>query len=200
MKVPVRLLSSLNSAKATVFPPLRHSPRQTRILRLNSAAQPSDPLTGSLEVISIAAPDCSYEALSYEWGQPPNGEFRFSLTNGDSIDITANLAAALRDLRHHDPSAAPRLLWADGICINQNDTEERQEQVAMMSDIYRQAERVVTYMGPEKDNSTVAIAAMERYCGWWHGTDNLEREQGREFTREETVAIQKLLSRGWVSI
>jgi hypothetical protein len=78
--------------------------------------------------------------------------------------------------------------------------EERQDQVAMMSDIYRQATRVITYMGPESNNSTVAIAAMERYCEWWNNNGASSGAQMESFSHEETVAIQKLLSRGWVSL
>jgi len=49
------------------------------------------------------------------------------------------------------------VVWADGICINQDDLKERQQQVSMMGDIYRKAARVITYIGPEKDDSSSAI-------------------------------------------
>ena len=51
-----------------------------------------------------------------------------------------------------DPSPAsdrPRtFIWADAICINQNDTEEKSTQVTMMDRIYSAATYVVAWLGP----------------------------------------------------
>ncbi|KAN0095053.1 hypothetical protein V8E51_015764 [Hyaloscypha variabilis] len=38
-------------------------------------------------------------------------------------------------------------LWADGICINQLDVEEKTWQVKLMGEIYRRAEGVVAHLG-----------------------------------------------------
>lgn len=174
------------------FPALDNPRCQTRLLRLAPGA-PSDPLTGSLASMTATAPEFAYEALSYEWGQPPTRNIPFILDNGRVIHITANLAAALRDLRPDDVSAGPRLLWADGICINQDDIEERQQQVAIMSTIYRNAARVITYMGPENNGSTMAITFMELFCDM--ASTNSRRPEPDEMQVE---AIRKVLSRGWV--
>ncbi|KAH9224925.1 heterokaryon incompatibility, partial [Leptodontidium sp. 2 PMI_412] len=94
-----------------------------------------------------------YEALSYEWGDPQK-ECIILLTNESHISITRSLYNALRDLRDQK---LPRLLWADGICIHQDDIEERQKQVSIMGVIYSKAYRVLTCTGPERDSSTIAI-------------------------------------------
>jgi hypothetical protein len=39
------------------------------------------------------------------------------------------------------------LAWVDALCINQKDAEERDEQVRRMKSIYRDAERVVIWLG-----------------------------------------------------
>jgi hypothetical protein len=39
-------------------------------------------------------------------------------------------------------------LWIDQICIDQETTEEKNHQVSMMSSIYSNASRVITYFGP----------------------------------------------------
>jgi hypothetical protein len=39
-----------------------------------------------------------------------------------------------------------RVLWIDAICINQNDLSEKGWQVSMMTDIYKNASRVVVYL------------------------------------------------------
>lgn len=65
---------------------------------------------------------------------------------------------ALQYLRRTDE---PRILWIDALCINQQDEVEKGPQVAIMGDIYRNATRVVAWIGPEADNSDVIMAKME---------------------------------------
>ncbi|KAK0727530.1 heterokaryon incompatibility protein-domain-containing protein [Lasiosphaeria miniovina] len=61
------------------------------------------------------------------------------LCNGERVRITANLRAALSRFRKPDQ---PRTLWADSICINQEDVGERFRQVSLMAQIYTKAETV----------------------------------------------------------
>ena len=97
-----------------------------------------------------------YEALSYTWGSAINLDYVYVQKNeGEkALAITQNLAEALRYLRYED---RPRVLWIDAICVDQNNTAERGHQVLRMADIYRQASRVIIWLGPERDNSTLAI-------------------------------------------
>jgi hypothetical protein len=66
--------------------------------------------------------------------------------NNDSLLVTANCEAALRELR--DPSETTKL-WIDSICIDQgrDAIEERNTQVALMGQIYKCAKRVVVWLG-----------------------------------------------------
>ncbi len=52
------------------------------------------------------------------------------------------------------------LLWADALCINQNDESEKTRQVRMMGDIYSQAQMVVVWLGLEEkhDGESYLIA------------------------------------------
>ena len=93
-----------------------------------------------------------YEALSYTWGDS-NKECSISC-GSDSIEITANLAAALLQLRSPDK---PRALWIDQICINQDDNDERGKQVALMRKIYSEAENVVIWLGEEGPDDYMAF-------------------------------------------
>jgi hypothetical protein len=83
----------------------------------------------------------AYEALSYCWGDPDNSE-SLQLPAGQ-LSITANLAAGLRQLRFSDRS---RRLWVDAICINQKDNCEKGPQVALMAQLYRNAECVLIWL------------------------------------------------------
>ncbi|KAK3347051.1 heterokaryon incompatibility protein-domain-containing protein [Lasiosphaeria hispida] len=68
-----------------------------------------------------------------------------------------NLAVALHHLRYQDK---PRLLWIDAICINQEDTAERNAQVQRMPHLYRLAHRVVVWLGPGSRQSKLAISTL----------------------------------------
>lgn len=85
-----------------------------------------------------------YEALSYVWGKE---EFPNSLNlSGGCLMITDNLALALRRLRLAHKS---RLLWVDAVCINQSDGAEKGRQVAQMASTYKNAARVVAWLGED---------------------------------------------------
>ena len=66
--------------------------------------------------------------------------------NGDSLLVTANCEAALRELR--DPAETTKL-WVDSICIDQrrDAVAERNIQVALMGEIYKCAKNVVVWLG-----------------------------------------------------
>ena len=71
-----------------------------------------------------------------------------------TLPITKNLGIALRHLRRED---GPRYMWIDAICINQGSLTEKGPQVAQMSEIYRRANRVVVWLGPEENDSNRAM-------------------------------------------
>lgn len=61
------------------------------------------------------------------------------------IPITANLWTVLRLVRQE----ASRRLWADSICIDQRNNEERAQQVGVIGQIYRSAQRVLIFLGSD---------------------------------------------------
>jgi hypothetical protein len=83
-----------------------------------------------------------YYALSYAWGTATNTSITINHQRG--FLVTENLAAALRRLRR---TKEPRWLWIDAICIDQNNTAERSQQVAIMGEIYRRANSVLIWLG-----------------------------------------------------
>lgn len=92
-----------------------------------------------------------YEALSYAWGSTEDPvDIEIGPNEKGTLAITQNLAVTLPYLRYADKV---RTLWIDAICINQQDLGERSRQVKRMADIYSLADRVVVWLGPEKDNS-----------------------------------------------
>src|SRR6266480_2931914 len=72
-----------------------------------------------------------FHAISYVWGSPDRvDQIR---CEGRIVRITASLRDVLKRVRLSDHAVN---IWADQICINQNDVAERNHQVALMSKIY----------------------------------------------------------------
>lgn len=116
--------------------------KQFRLLHLQPGSW-KDGLRCTPEVISLEFDAyIRYEALSYTWGASTRGEK--VLIDGKHINITDNLADALRHLR---PSGCGRTLWIDAICIDQHNLDERAQQVRIMGRIYAQAACVLVWLG-----------------------------------------------------
>jgi hypothetical protein len=129
----------------------KHKPLQDcssiRLLKLFPASY-GTPLRG--QIAEYQRPfQTSYEALSYAWGNSGRSE-TIEICDASAIEpidlilpITRNLYEALQRLR----SEEPRTFWLDAICINQDDLEEKGHQVAGMGHVYREADRVVVWLG-----------------------------------------------------
>lgn len=84
------------------------------------------PLEGKLKVFKLD--QCpQYEAISYVWGRKIKCET--FVCDGRRTRITESLSMALHKFRHTDK---PRVMWADSICMNQDDEIEKSHQVALM--------------------------------------------------------------------
>ncbi|KAF2843152.1 HET-domain-containing protein [Patellaria atrata CBS 101060] len=91
---------------------------------------------------NVDSPDLAFEALSYVWGdEKPQVDI---ICDGMSLTITPNLSTALESLRYID---RPRFIWADAICINQLDLNERGHQVRLMRKIYKRAFKTLVWVG-----------------------------------------------------
>jgi hypothetical protein len=135
--------------------PLQEPTQEIRLLTLKPG-QFSDPVHVLLEHVPLRKQNApKYEALSYVWGSTHQS---IDISVGDEgekvLPVTQNLATALPYLRHGD---TPRILWVDAICVNQQDLKERGQQVERMGDIYTLATRVVAWLGPAADNSSLAL-------------------------------------------
>jgi hypothetical protein len=93
------------------------------------------------------------EAISYTWG---SSEKPFTvLCDGQTVPVTRNLRDSLRQVRS---KTLTRLLWADSICINQEDRDEQGQQVAMMGEVYGKAKRVLICVGQDPDGHAWALS------------------------------------------
>ena len=159
---------------SAAYYPLDHERDQIRLLVL----QPGEggaPVEVELICASLAD-DPEYEALSYVWGSPeitstvhlivPEAPTRHDLHSSLVLDfqVTTNLESALRHLRRKEET---RVLWADALCINQNNATEKIHQIRCMGDIYRKANRVCLWIGDEADNSDQAMELINTFHWPW---------------------------------
>lgn len=100
-----------------------------------------------------------YNTLLYVWG---NREAKAQVTvNGLQVTINKNLAGALSRIRHE---REPIVIWADALCINQNDEDEKKYQIDLMHRIYDECENCLVWMGDivVKGDSSVAAELAAR--------------------------------------
>ncbi|KFA79077.1 hypothetical protein S40288_07030 [Stachybotrys chartarum IBT 40288] len=130
----------MNAAKPPAYPYRRLGPQSIRLLRILPGVD-HHTVRCSLEEADVRRP-AHYEALSYCWGDAKD---KLTIScNGLPFEVTRSLHSALIRLRLANQA---RLIWADAICINQNDTSERSAQVLLMQAIYQRALSVVIWLG-----------------------------------------------------
>ncbi|KAK3721319.1 hypothetical protein LTR37_003195 [Vermiconidia calcicola] len=141
------------------YRPLAKDRRDIRLLTVHPSDHAADVLQCYLTEWSLEDPALSYDALSYEWAKP---EPTFPITvNGHRTRIRRSLYNALRQLRT-DANPEAYVIWADALCINQNDDEERGHQVAMMADVFSNASTVRAWLGKGDPALDKGLRVMER--------------------------------------
>lgn len=138
-----------------------------------------------------------YEALSWCWGTKPETATIQILSDDSAEDATMlikpNLESALRRLRLPEKQ---RFLWIDAICIDQADKHERNVQVAMMSEIYENAEKVDVWLGNEEHDSQTALDFIKNEIADLDRFDELVKSKNTIST-EKWRALTALLTREW---
>ncbi|KIW07671.1 uncharacterized protein PV09_01611 [Verruconis gallopava] len=115
-----------------------------------------DPVVCKLHVTDWNDP-IPFEAISYAWGDP---RIRAWIEcDGKKLGVTPNLVDCLHQLRRRNES---RFLWADAICINQEDLEERGHQVDNMRRIYECAQRLLIWLGRDDGGYARRVEAAMR--------------------------------------
>lgn len=142
-----------------------------RILTLKPATNESDPVevTLSVEHLDNVLPEqpgaeaglgqvttstSEYEAISYVWGT--DGRSHTITCDGKHLPVTQSIYDAL--VRMRLPSE-PRRLWADQVCIDQDNVAERSSQVRLMNAVYKGASRILVWLG--RDEQGVAEDAIK---------------------------------------
>ena len=133
----------------------RHEIRLMKILPVRDGSTSSSIIECTFEVASLQDGP-RFAALSYSWGSWSN--FKTVRINGKAVAVTENLYGALVMLRQK--GIPETFVWIDALCINQQDIDERAIQIARMRQIYKQAEVVRVWLGPEEEWTFLAFSAL----------------------------------------
>ncbi|KAI0882855.1 HET-domain-containing protein [Annulohypoxylon maeteangense] len=177
------------------------------------AGVPGDPLRGTLQTVQIDSLN-NHEVISYVWAEPgpPNCEWEILMLDDDDTEYplklkTGGIFAALQRLRL---PRKKRRIWADQICVNQDDLDERSKQVRFMNIIYKKADRVLVWLGlDEKREAGLAFDLIHRLHGIFQSivsndkshvglVKDLEQEVGENHRRLHHITGRKWFTRGWV--
>lgn len=171
------------------YTPLSSESKEVRLLRILPAALPEAPLVIALIRTKLAT--CPpYTALSYCWGSLDETEsitilfqesVELNLTGDDNtieelnrtfkqedgrrdiakdFKVTTNLHAALNSFRSRNITG---FIWADMLCINQNDEDEKSEQVPKMGEIYGGATKVYAWLGEADHQIDCIFAVLQKF-------------------------------------
>ncbi|PMD30241.1 hypothetical protein L207DRAFT_520360 [Hyaloscypha variabilis F] len=145
---------------SSLYQPLDESRQEIRIIRLLPFGRPNGAVHCLQETVSLLDKP-KYNAVSYAWG-----DFTDTveiICNVTVVQITKAVESALRHLRDKIPTwDSWNDLWIDGLCINQNDLQERSKQVLIMDSIYRQACCTIVWLGEEAEDSAYAMSMIKR--------------------------------------
>ncbi len=139
------------------YSPLSVAEAEIRLLKLEpEVSSLEDDIVCELNHESLTGPP-PYVALSYNWGNPT--VTKNITVSGKTVSITCNLDLALRHLRR----AGHLLVWADAVCINQSDLDERSIQVQRMLAVYGRAEKVIAWLGTHENQSEDVLSFLIQY-------------------------------------
>ena len=134
-----------------------------------------------------------YIGLSYTWGDPG---LRRPILVGDKIfHATVNLAIALEHLQEEEKTIT---FWIDAICIDQSNLGEKNIQVQRMGSIFTSAALVLAWLGPEADESELALRELMRYS--YHcpnSYEELKHTFSRVYTALPFESIDAFFDRPW---
>lgn len=148
-----------------MYHPIKSPAGEIRLLSIQPAGSLVAPIICRLYP-QLLSQNPQYEALSYTWDKKES-EPRFITLNGESFTVQENVERAIRRLRQRK---TPRTVWIDAICINQDDTDERNCQVLLMRDIYSKAQQVCIWLGEPTEGGKLAIGLLNgnSFSIGWH--------------------------------
>lgn len=145
-----------DSTKSFNYQPLDATRKETRIVELHPG-QGQDDIRCTLHHAALGDRPI-YKTVSYCWGDALSRASCY--LNNHSISIPQSSANVLRQARS---TFSSECLWIDAICINQNDVEERDQQVALMREIYSSSLENLIFLDVELEHASASFELFQRF-------------------------------------
>lgn len=152
-KYPLLQPSARQSLSYSALPP-----RHIRLLHIDLDVET---LSGTLTEICLEG-EHRFDALSYAWGEA--GQMHDFICCGKVLRIRDNLYRFLQRAKEQVRTSR-RPIWIDAVCIDQSNDAEKSVQIPLMSEVYKQAQQVLVWLGDcteAEGNAFLAIKPITR--------------------------------------
>lgn len=180
-------------------PRLNSGREQFRVIKLE-APQVDGSVRCRMLVHDVDDPS-PYTALSYMWGidSPVNT----IVVDGKHFSVRSNLAQFLQRAQNGMVTAP---IFIDALCINQEDTDERNQQVKLMGQIYANATRVISWLGHSNGQVEAAIPFIKQFLplsnellqNFYKDRESNIREAQQEWSTVHTFCALRYWTRIWM--
>lgn len=142
----------------SVYRPIQHD--QVRLVKFG---HDGDHTSAILQTFPLEGPIPPYQALSYTWLCDNSGVARNHVLQIEKqqLPILDSLLPFFHVLSSKGTLLDNTWWWIDSICIDLANIEERGQQVQFMGRIYRNAHKVIVWLGEESDDTDRAIDFIE---------------------------------------
>lgn len=177
---------------------------QIRLLQFNHE---SNHTSAILRTFTLKRLSTTYHALSYSWlgeNSATNARQKHGVlkTEKGELPILDSVQDFVRVLKSKEGNFNDTWWWIDSICINLADTEERNQQVQLMSEIYRNAHEVIVWLGEETEQTENAFYFLQLLNETVRQERNLEKTR-RMFQQPQYephwAALASFFQRRWWS-
>ncbi|KAJ4392214.1 hypothetical protein N0V93_005839 [Gnomoniopsis smithogilvyi] len=122
--------------------------------------------------------------------------------DGSEILITPNLEHIIRVLLSHENGPAAvrgKAIWIDAACIDQDNTKEKEQQIPLMGQIYRQAIRALMWLGDAEGHADWAMMCMSDpdFCFAASTLNKIRRSPTADEIRLELIMEEDLETRSY---
>ncbi|EJT68995.1 hypothetical protein GGTG_13392 [Gaeumannomyces tritici R3-111a-1] len=187
-QIPKPIDKGKQRMSGSLYSSLSKNPHEIRVLEIIDTT--GEKLECQMHTVVLGA-NLKFSALSYVWGDPtdPHNQVVIIVNGRDKV-VTRSLESALRHAGNAWKREFPRRplssfrLWADAVCINQDDSLERNHQAGLMASIYSQADVVLAWLG--LDPNGVIHLAFESLRKVWNA---IRRQDQLPGTAEEAFNL-----------
>jgi hypothetical protein len=174
-----RRLGELHNTRYSILPRLPRPRRDRPGHHQHTSEDSSAPALNPDETIGFQPRFVwgDFEAVSYCWESEVR-EKRIVVCSS-TIDVPKNLEAALQQLRQLPEAKTGMKFWVDALCINQDDTHEKNHQVRLMRDIYSTAFSVVVWLGGWPESPSSAPNVRDYAIDFMTHISSIQDEQSR---------------------